>query len=101
MVSLTMEITQLQLIDKVFDGRLCMFLGCRRGEDSRELHSSDVEKTVEIPQCSSSLLDMVIDMPVGMRLQVPAVSVFSAMLDLSCTCSASVYGFGRISCVST
>ena len=35
MVSLTMEIIQLQLIDKVFDGRLCMFLGCRRGEDSR------------------------------------------------------------------
>ena len=35
MVSLTMEIKQLQLIDKVFDGRLCMFLGCRLGEDSR------------------------------------------------------------------
>ena len=35
MVSLTMEIIQLQLIDKVFDGRLCMFLDCRRGEDSR------------------------------------------------------------------
>ena len=35
MVSLTMEILQLQLIDKVFDGRLCMFIGCRRGEDSR------------------------------------------------------------------
>ena len=35
MVSLTTEFIQLQLIDKVFDGRLCMFLGCGRGEDSR------------------------------------------------------------------
>ena len=35
MVSLAMETIQLQLIDKVLDGRLCMFLGCRRGEDSR------------------------------------------------------------------
>ena len=40
-------------------------------EKTVELHSSDVEKTVEIPQCSSSLLDKVIDMPVDMRLQVP------------------------------
>ena len=37
------------------------------------LHSSYVEKTVEIPQCSSSLLDKVIDMPVDMRLQVPVM----------------------------
>ena len=32
-VQLTIEIVQLQPIE--FDGRLCMFLGCRRGEDSR------------------------------------------------------------------
>ena len=38
-----------------------------------ELHSSYVEKTVEIPQCSSSLLKKVIDMPVDMRLQVPHI----------------------------
>ena len=40
-------------------------------EKTVKLHSSYVEKTVEIPQCSSSLLDKVIDMPVDMRLQVP------------------------------
>ena len=40
-------------------------------EKTVELHSSHVEKTVEFPQCSSSLLDKVIDMPVDMRLQVP------------------------------
>ena len=40
-------------------------------EKAVELHSSYVEKTVEIPHCSSSLLDKVIDMPVDMRLQVP------------------------------
>ena len=40
-------------------------------EKTVELHSSYVEKTVEILHCSSSLLDKVIDMPVDMRLQVP------------------------------
>ena len=37
-IQLTTEIVQLQPIDKVFDGRLCMFLGCRCGEDSRAPH---------------------------------------------------------------
>ena len=40
-------------------------------EKTVELHSSYVEKMVEIPQCSSSLLDKVIDMPVDMRFQLP------------------------------
>ena len=34
-IQLTTEIVQLQPIDNVFDGRLCMFFGCRCGEDSR------------------------------------------------------------------
>ena len=34
-IQLIIEIVQLQPIDNVFDGRLCMFFRCRCGEDSR------------------------------------------------------------------